>query len=231
MTSSTTCSGVHRHLIDGGLSEERAYSASWKLLIYTAMFVKVREQMHPSDRAVGDKALETLGVGDNGKGVNAILGWLKKVRKIEAPTVMGTGGGALELADGVKGLLSHASMQAIDNLGSVLADQMKKTPVTVLLDRLDDAWTGEQDSLDLIGGAIRATRDIAITFGQPKPTPVITFLRTDLWERLSFNDKNKMSQDIVYLDWTPEQLLEVIDLRIKTSLERDSAGWDDVFTT
>ena len=64
------------------------------------------------------------------------------------------------------------------------------------------------------------------------PAPVLTFLRTDLWDRISFNDRNKMGQDIIYLDWTPETLTEVIALRVVSSLgvpKQDA--WTTAFTT
>ena len=153
------------------------------------------------------------------------------MEKVELPTVVGTGGGSLEIDEKQGGILTDATISGLDELEAVLKAQVVETPVTVLLDRLDDAWDGTDDSLHLIGGAVRATRDIAIAWDQPSPSPVITFLRTDLWERLSFNDKNKMSQDIIYLDWTPEQLGDVVDLRIHNSLDTPlGRGWETAFT-
>ncbi|MGO2069581.1 P-loop ATPase, Sll1717 family [Glutamicibacter arilaitensis] len=81
-------------------------------------------------------------------------------------------------------------------------------------------------------GAVRATRDISIALRQSRPAPVITFLRTDLWEKISFNDRNKMSQDIIYLDWNDKGLADVVDRRITGSLGIDpGTGWEQVFTT
>src|SRR5690606_22767459 len=48
----------------------------------------------------------------------------------------------------------------------------------------------------------------------------------------SFNDKNKMSQDTVYLDWSEDQLSDVVDLRIQRSVESPAGrGWEEAFTT
>lgn len=223
---------VHKGLTESGLTAERAYVASWKLLIYAAVFGRLRDEMEASLKARGDKALEALGLGENAGMFRPIVNWLKRVRRVDLPTVAGTGGGGMELGDKQSAVLSAETVRWLDELEAVLKAEVEVSPVTVLIDRLDDAWDGEQDSLDLIGGAIRATRDIAIAWGQPAPAPVITFLRTDLWERLSFNDKNKMSQDIIYLDWTPEQLAEVVDLRIHNSLGTAlGSGWERAFTT
>jgi hypothetical protein len=61
---------------------------------------------------------------------------------------------------------------------------------------------------------------------------VVTFLRSDLWDRISFNDRNKMSQDTVFLDWSSDQLADVIALRVAVSLSvpREDA-WATAFTT
>ncbi|WP_155945565.1 P-loop ATPase, Sll1717 family [Micromonospora sp. CNB394] len=222
--------GMHQGLVEAGLSAERAYVASWKLLIYSAVFGKIRESMSSSDRGRGDDLLASLGQGDNGGRFRKIVRWLKRLRRVDLPSVLGTGGGGIEIGD--KATLSMDTIDRLDDLEDLLCKQVEKIPVTVLLDRLDDAWDGTQESLNLIGGAIRATRDIAIAWQQPTPAPVITFLRTDLWERLSFNDKNKMSQDIIYLDWTRGQLADIVDLRINNSIGIPvGKGWETVFTT
>lgn len=223
---------THKGLTEAGLAAERAYVASWKLLIYAAVFGALRDEMEATLRARGDKALEALGLGENAGKFRPIVNWLKRVRRVDIPTVAGTGGGGVELGDEQSGVLTAETVRWLDELEAVLKAEVELSPVTVLIDRLDDAWDGGQESLDFIGGAIRATRDIAIAWGQPSPAPVITFLRTDLWEKLSFNDKNKMSQDIIYLDWTPEQLCEVVDLRVHNSLDTPlGTGWERAFTT
>jgi hypothetical protein len=104
-------------------------------------------------------------------------------------------------------------------------------PITALIDRLDDAWNGTDESLRLIAGAVRAARQYASKFPQTGPAAAIVFLRTDLWERIEFNDKNKTSQDIIYLDWTDQELARVIDYRIhKTAGIAEGEGWAEVFT-
>ncbi|MEA5153618.1 MAG: hypothetical protein VB059_02335 [Raineyella sp.] len=54
-------------------------------------------------------------------------------------------------------------------------------------------------------------------------------MRTDIWQQVSFNDRNKMSQDIGYLLWADEQLVTVIEARIKSSSGDESADWYSVF--
>ncbi|WP_315097414.1 P-loop ATPase, Sll1717 family [uncultured Cellulomonas sp.] len=223
---------LHKGFTEIGLSPERAYSASWKLLIYSAMFAQIREKVSPKVRRSGDDILREIGIGDASGKFRAMIGWLKRVRRVDLPSVEGIASlGGLEIAEGEASQLSAKTAQAIDALEKLVREAANEVPVIVLIDRLDDAWDGSDASLSLITGAVRATRDIANVLESSRPAPVITFLRTDLWERLSFNDKNKMSQDIVYLNWEASELLDVIDLRVSTSagLPRGT-GWDYAFT-
>lgn len=224
---------LHRGFVQSGLTPDRAYTASWRLLIYTAMFAELRSAMPKALRKRGDDALRNLGVGKDRTIIQGMLDWLKRVRKVDLPSIEGIASvGGLEIEGEKTTPLSAETANDIKTLEEVLQVETARNKVTVLLDRLDDAWDGSKDSLNLIAGAVRATRDIAIALGQPRPAPVITFLRTDLWEKISFNDRNKMSQDIIYLDWNPDGLANVVDRRIHGSIGTEiGAGWDQVFTT
>ncbi|WP_153576588.1 P-loop ATPase, Sll1717 family [Pseudomonas aeruginosa] len=65
-----------------------------------------------------------------------------------------------------------------------------------------------------------------------KPSPIIVFLRSDIYNELRFNDKNKLGSSQEYLDWTEEDLIKIIEERIRKTTETtiDNA-WDTVFST
>lgn len=224
----------HRGFTEQGLSGERAYAASWRLLIYVSAVTALRDSLERGENKKINSALGDLGVSADSGRVKAMLNWLKRVRRVDLPEVTGVGAaGGIELDPAAVAALATKTADAIRTLGDVLAEVCKRAPFVVLIDRIDDAWDGSDDSLDLIAGAIRATRDVGISHqnGNGLP-PVVTFLRADLWERVSFNDRNKMSQDIVFLDWNTDQLGEVVGLRIARSLDIDQAdAWPAVFTT
>lgn len=223
---------VHKKLLDSGLSREFAYTSSWRLLILSAMFARVRDDLPKVDRRKGDDALKAIGLGKNGGAFRAMLDWLARVRKVKLPSVTGVAdGGSLELDSKTESVLDTATADGLSALEDVLAAECIRQPVTVLLDRLDDAWDGSKESLDLITGAVRATRALALRLPQSGPSPVVTFLRTDLWEKLSFNDRNKMSQDIIFLDWSTGELEDVIDRRVvKSAGVKEGHGWETAFT-
>lgn len=223
---------VHRGLIEQGLGRSFAYTSSWRLLILTAMYLEVRKSLGWQTRRAGDAALRTLGLGPNSGPFRAMLEWFGRVRRVDLPSIEGLAGlGGIEIAAPDEAALDVTSAAALTELEKIVGEASRAEPITVLVDRLDDAWDGSDDSLDLITGAVRATRQIAVRFAQTGPAPVITFLRTDLWEKLSFNDRNKMSQDTIYLDWDVDGLAGVVDRRIhKSGGVPEGDGWDAVFS-
>ena len=223
----------HRGLAEVGLQPERAFTTSWKLLIYLSAYSAIRDRLGQDGRKRADGALKALGLGADRGRIKAMVDWLARVRRVDMPEVVGVfSGGGFEVADPAEGNLSAEATRAIHELEDVLVEARQKIPFTVMIDRLDDAWDGSEESLNMIAGAVRATREAALTLDGPPPAPVVTFLRTDLWDRISFNDRNKMSQDILFLDWSTDELADVVALRIARSLEtRQEEAWATAFTT
>nr|WP_154922847.1 hypothetical protein [Microbacterium testaceum] len=224
---------AHKRLIDQAVSPAFAYAASWRFAIAISMYVEASPTMGWRLRWRGRRILRQIGAGPNKGPLAALFGWLGRVRKVALPSIPGIAElGGFEIADVEETFLVKSTLTLLDQLEEVLAAHVKKTPVTALVDRLDDAWDGTEESLRLIGGAVRAARHFAGKLQQDGPAPVIVFLRTDLWEKIAFNDKNKFAQDAVYLDWPNEELERVIDRRIhKTAGVPEGEGWATVFTT
>lgn len=119
----------------------------------------------------------------------------------------------------------------------VLLDFVKENcnanPFTITLDRLDDGWDASDESKMLLAGVLKAARDFNQTLSRSgQPAPILTFLRSDIFNELRFNDKNKIVADIEFLDWTEEKLIDVASARIARSLKcsRQSA-WSRVFSS
>lgn len=224
---------AHKALIDRGVSAPFAYTASWRFAIAIAMFVEARSEMTWRRRWKGTRVLRKIGAGPNKGPLAAIFGWLRRVRKVQLPSVSGIADlGGFELGDETETFLESSTGKLLDSLEDILAEHVQSRPITALVDRLDDAWDGSDESLRLIGGAARAARYFASRLPQTGVAPVVVFLRTDLWERIQFNDKNKFVQDTVYLDWPDSELARVIDARIhKTAGVPENQGWVTIFTS
>jgi hypothetical protein len=223
---------VHKGLKESGVDDSFAYTASWRFAIAVSMFLAIRSDLGFWERRRGVRILRQVGLGPNGNALVAILDWLKRVRKVDLPSLTGVADlGSFEVDVQGPRVFDTSTARALEGLEAILVKAAAKKPITALIDRLDDAWNSDDESLRLIAGAVRAARQYAAKFSQAGPAPVIVFLRTDLWERIEFNDKNKTSQDTIYLDWTEPELAEVIDYRIhKTAGVPEGQGWATVFT-
>ena len=96
------------------------------------------------------------------------------------------------------------------------------------LDRLDDAWDGSEESKSLLVGLLKAAKDLNDRFraGVATGSRVVIFLRTDIYDALSFDDKDKHRPFEQRIVWTPELLLDLVDRRLPTG-----TGIDSVFGT
>ena len=56
----------------------------------------------------------------------------------------------------------------------------------------------------------------------------IVYLRTDIWDQMSFSDKNKISQSSsVLLEWDSDALKKLVDLRI-SGKAGSGLSWNDI---
>lgn len=144
---------VHRGMVETGVAREFAFTASWRLLILSAMFSKVRDDLGRGDRKAGDEALGAIGLGSNGGALRAMADWLRRVRRVDLPSVEGLASmGGIELDSQAEVALDVNTANALATLENLVSSACKQQPVTVLIDRLDDAWDGSQESLHLITG-------------------------------------------------------------------------------
>ncbi|RCK56948.1 P-loop ATPase, Sll1717 family [Microbacterium sorbitolivorans] len=225
---------AHRKLIDGGVTPASAYTESWRAAIVIAMFAALSPKLRWLRRRRGIKILRKIGAGPNAGPFGAILEWLARVRNIKLPSVTGVFDlGQIQIESPSEALIEATTTRLVDELLELIAPQITAMQATTLIDRLDDAWDGEPDSLRLIAGAVRAARDLALKFrekGRALP-PVVVFLRSDLWDKCTFNDKNKIPPDTVELNWDDDELASIFARRVEasTDLPADQA-WETLFT-
>lgn len=96
--------------------------------------------------------------------------------------------------------------------------------VVVAADRLDDSWDGSLDSHSLMVGLLKASRDLNNAFSMRTPGTglrIVTFLRSDIYDSLGFDDKDKQRSTERLLVWTPEELATMITRRLPGGLTVD----------
>ena len=224
----------HKAIRELGMPAESAYTASW---MFTFLMASCNFWRTCGDKDVAKAAQATyeqiFGKEDVGV-LGALFDKFKRVRKLELPNAGDLGGlGGFELDEISEGAtLARAANLWTTKLLELAAVAYPKMPTTVIVDRLDDGWDASVEVRDMLAGAIKAARDINLKFGQAgSARPVVLFLRSDIYATLAFNDKNKISGDIEYLDWTNDELLEVVRQRIAKSLDvPEDRAWDTVFS-
>ncbi|MGP5715841.1 P-loop ATPase, Sll1717 family [Brachybacterium tyrofermentans] len=222
---------AHKALIEAGVSKQNSYTLSWRFSIACLMYLKVRPQLESRARRQGDRALKAIASGPNRTALHAMASWLKRVKSFSLPSITGLGSlGSLTLNSEGDAFIDTRTIDALDSLEEVLVSESSVRPMSALIDRLDDAWDGTTESLELIAGAVKAARHYSQIFSNADMAPVVVFLRSDLWEEIRFNDKNKFSQDMLRLDWDRESLKQVIDARIAKARPSQELDWFSLFT-
>ncbi|MBB5907898.1 P-loop ATPase, Sll1717 family [Actinoalloteichus hymeniacidonis] len=86
----------------------------------------------------------------------------------------------------------------------------------VMVDQLEQIWSGEADSESLIIGLLLAGKHAALVYGGP--VRCVLFLRSDIYDVLEFSDADKFHSDEIRLDWTVRMLHQLALTRASIAL-------------
>lgn len=221
---------THRALRESGVSESSSYTSAWKLLIYTAALGSVSDVLTTGEKSQFARIVNDLQLADNRGRFAKIADWLRRVKHVELPNIGGFGSlGSFELEDTTNTFLGAEFIDSVIELEQLALAVMEREPIVVLIDQIDEVWDGSEESKNFIVGALKAMRFINLRPSAGDSANVIVFLRTDLWDQVVFNDRNKISQDIEHLNWDDEALIEVVEARIASSPGWEGRSWFDVF--
>ena len=238
--------GTHQEVQDEEAAPVERYLASWKFLVFVELAKAVlRSEEHtPPPGTTAAKAADVLSqfIKTNWGEIDFKFGDTFRKRhysfKFE-PTVLGSKLGSLEIdklpRDRLGTFLSEANRWLEYCLGELLTDDRW---YFVLFDDLDRGYDPDDDdySARLIG-LLLAARDI-FNWGAGRNLTIAptVFIRSDIYDALSFPDKNKITQNLVEtLTWTDEDegensLKALIEQRIRVITDTDTdSPWDEVF--
>jgi hypothetical protein len=91
-------------------------------------------------------------------------------------------------------------------------------PLVLLIDQIDKVWSNDRDSDAMVVGLLQAAKHVSSAFRQVR---CAVFLRTDIYDFLQFNDRDKFHGDEMHIDWTPDRLLELVRARASVSIGRE----------
>lgn len=100
----------------------------------------------------------------------------------------------------------------------IFKENCENYKILIALDQLDENWLeGEiEEYSKVLINLVNVCRNVALDATLAKNLKVVPFLRTDIYQSLKFNDKNKLLQDsAVTISWNSENLDEMYYERVK----------------
>ncbi|SIS10691.1 hypothetical protein SAMN05880568_2809 [Microbacterium sp. RURRCA19A] len=113
------------------------------------------------------------------------------------------------------------SLEELLTLANLIADE---APITLALDRLDDSWDASPDSQSMLIGLVKAAKTLNDTLSRgPTGTGVrvLVFLRSEIYNSLDFDDKDKLHTREQSVEWTYDLLAEMIGRRLPAGVHLD----------
>ena len=226
---------MHANRRNTGASDIESYVSSWRYLIAVKANSVVLEQRGMRTMTDAQRSARDF-LNDNYGGYTPSLSdilrpkRLKVTKKTFAPSIMGNSIGSVDLESdggGISNQIDDVTAALLRN-AKVLASQSGLSKICIHFDELDQGL-GQLDTKrkEMLVGLILAIRSIRSGKEGDVIFPVF-YIRSDIWSELKFSDKNKISQSsAVFLEWNSEQLLDMVETRIKVKLG-DGMRWVDL---
>src|SRR5204863_7289284 len=145
-----------------------------------------------------------------------ILGSLRSI-KVSA---LGVGLEAARHEDDARAVTPAVADKLFDLIGECTVD----VPVVVLLDRLDEEWDGSARAEKLLIGLLMAAKEINDRFARPpgwRRVRVMIFLRSDIYDALRYDDKDKHRSFEQHLIWDRDDLRQLVVRRLPRQVTPD----------
>jgi len=140
----------------------------------------------------------------------------KVIHRISATLTLNAFGNSLEIGvkDAPTGLQLSTQLDFLENWLTSQLSQLQHHRLYILVDKVDEIWSGDPSSSYMAVGLLMAAKDINVKF---ENVSCIVFLRSDIYEQLQFFDKDKLRGDEEAILWTKETLPELVLARARIS--------------
>jgi hypothetical protein len=185
-----------------GASDIESYVSSWRYLIAVkanaALLSKHGIKLQTDSQRAAREFL-TDNYGGLSPNLRDILApkRIKITKKIFSPQLAGFALGGIEIENAQGGVSSDLDLltDALLQNAKTIAGQVGASHVDVHFDELDQGLsTLDQKHREMITGLVLATRSIRNDRQLNETIRPVCYIRTDIWDELSFSDKNKISQ-------------------------------------
>ncbi|GIT89791.1 hypothetical protein JANAI62_07240 [Jannaschia pagri] len=220
---------AHAELVDKGASESEAYVASWRLLIAIRMASHVVRRGQGRPYTDARSALEKFlmrNFGSTDPETQSIVQQQKlNVEGLSiGPQIAGIALGSINLrreaTDRVLGAELNALTNSILNDVSTVVAELGIDRLYMHFDELDQGLDrlNEQRKF-MIVGLILAAREISRASNLRANICPVVYLRTDIWDQITFSDKNKITRNSAHsLRWDSSSLKSLVEIRLTKKL-------------
>ncbi len=231
---------VHAQRIDRGASDVEAYVSSWRYMIAVQLawltLSRAPQSSESSAQAIRQFLADNYGPGS--PQIDSVLrpSKLRLSSMSFEPQVFGCKLGAIALNRGSADLKLGMELNALSDLmlsaTIALAKKLSLPALMLHFDELDQGIsTVTKERARMLAGLVLAARSVRQACRHsPVPIRPVVYLRTDLWDELSFSDKNKISETLALrLEWNGDTLLDLVGTRLRAKLG-PSATWESITT-
>jgi len=214
-------------LINDRYTKPNQYISIWKYLIYTTICKKMIAN-EAIDSDIVSKLKKIFPPDDNKKQLSKLIE--KYTVKDFGIQILGSG-----INIGGEKIKSDVDwIEIIDILENAILENIDDSNYYILFDELDEDYKDfkieaeKENYFDLVTGLFKAVQDVKTLFKNNKINvyPVV-FLRTDIFDLITYSDKNKWSDSIINLTWTPDKLKKLLAYRLGIVFEDSTLSFDD----
>lgn len=229
MTPDQYAWGALKQYEEQGLLPEQAHCNAWKFAIAVEAAAEIIKSGRQFTERRPQEAFDRIKkfVSDNYGGISpTTLGTAKKLLSgLSSFNLEAFGFGLGMSRDNTQAPLTpHVIKIILDELKEICTD----IGVLIATDRLDDSWDGSDDAKSLLIGLLKATKDINDNYSdtRAKGLHIVTFLRSDIYQGLEFDDKDKHRAIEEEIIWTPELLKDMVNARLPNNINIDEVFED-----
>jgi hypothetical protein len=214
-----------RQYKEAGLLSEQAHANAWKFTIAVEIAAVLTEESdalyHESTHSNLKRLRKFIQENYGGKLPDAVTTAKRLVKGLDSFDL-----GAFGFKVGFKRGEGDQPLtpQIVDLLFNDLQKLADDIGIVVAFDRLDDSWDGSDEAKSLLIGLLKATKEINDKYSDPKNVNGIScavFLRSDIYDSLQFDDKDKHRPLEESITWTVDLLRKMVNERLPKDVSVD----------
>jgi hypothetical protein len=224
---------VHKLYKESLAGELSAYQKSWKFLFTVKLLSKLIEVKESNRETLSKelkwakKYIEKVFGNPNPTVMEVLFSKLSRLKKIKGPGMdledIDFNVGEISFDDVAESKELQTSLRTnafilLNYFEEIYLKNAGDHKFMIILDQLDENWLADEieEYSKILINLINVCRNISVEDGYSNLVKVIPFLRTDIYDSLRFNDKNKLLQDsAIVISWDNDSLDDMFFERIK----------------